>query len=363
MLVKRNSVDIIGLMSGSSLDGLDVAWCRFEFREGKWNYSILAADTYLYSPEWKEQLQTLAKQDAFTYVKTHVDFGHFMGRLVKRFIKKYKAEADYIASHGHTVFHQPHIGITSQIGDGAALAATSGLNVICDFRSMDVALKGEGAPLVPIGDKLLFDEYPYCLNIGGIVNISYDENNIRKAYDITVANMALNYFAARKGMVYDKDGLLAQKGNIRLRLFKELNSLPFYERQPPKSLGKEWFESAFLPLIFRHRYPCKDIMATIVEHIAFQTGRVMQDKPAGKMLLTGGGAKNKFLMERLFYHIPHIQTVVPSDSLVKYKEALIFAFLGCLRINNQINCLRTVTGATCDHVAGTVYQIKSIYDG
>ncbi|MDR2407516.1 MAG: anhydro-N-acetylmuramic acid kinase [Bacteroidales bacterium] len=363
MLVKKNSVDIIGLMSGSSLDGLDVAWCRFEFRGGRWNYTILAANTYLYSPEWKERLRTLAHQDAFTYVKTHVEFGHFMGRLVKRFIKKYKAEADYISSHGHTVFHQPRSGITSQIGDGAALAATSGLNVICDFRSMDVALKGEGAPLVPVGDKLLFSDYPYCLNIGGIANISYDENNIRKAYDVTLANMALNYFAERKGMDYDEDGLLAQKGNIRLRLFKELNSLSFYEQNPPKSLGKEWFESVFLPVIFQHKYPYRDIMATIVEHIVYQIGCVMQNKPEGRMLLTGGGAKNKFLVERLFYHIPHIQIVIPNDSLVQYKEALIFAFLGCLRINNQINCLRTVTGSACDHVAGVVYQRTPVHEG
>jgi anhydro-N-acetylmuramic acid kinase len=363
MLIKKNPINIIGLMSGTSLDGLDIAWCRFEFRSGKWDYTILAANTYLYPPEWEIQLQTLASKDALTYVKTHIKYGHLMGRLVKKFIRKYKAEADYVSSHGHTIFHQPNKGITAQIGDGAALAATSGLNVICDFRSMDVALKGEGAPLVPIGDKLLFPQYRYFLNIGGIANISYNENRVQKACDIVPANMALNYFARQKDLSYDEDGLLARQGNIRLKLLKELNAIAFYEKSPPKSLGREWFDSVFLPVITRHKYPIQDILATVVEHIAYQIGRILHNKPEGEMLLTGGGARNKFLIERISYHIPHIHITIPNDSLVRYKEALIFAFLGCLRINNQVNCLRSATGAACDQVAGVIYQRKLIHEG
>lgn len=364
MLIKKNSIDIIGLMSGTSLDGLDIAWCRFEFRSGKWNYTILAANTYPYPPEWQIRLETLASQDALTYVKTHIKFGHYMGIRVKKFMKRYKAEADYISSHGHTIFHQPNKGITSQIGDGAALAATSGLNVICDFRSMDVALKGEGAPLVPIGDKLLFPQYQYCLNIGGIANISYNENRVQKACDVSPANMALDYFARQKGMPYDEDGLLAKKGNIRLKLLKELNSISFYEKNSPKSLGREWFDSVFLPVVLQYnKYPNKDILATLVEHIAYQIGRIMHNKPGGEMLITGGGARNNFLIERISYHIPHIQITIPNDSLVRYKESLIFAFLGCLRLNNQINCLKTVTGAACDQIAGAVYLRKPVHEG
>ena len=342
-------------MSGTSLDGLDVCCCEFEFYAEKWNYKILAANTYAYSAEWKEKLQSLPQQNAFIYAKTHAEYGHLLGYFVKKFIAEHNVNADYIASHGHTIFHQPHIGLTSQIGDGAALAAVSGLPIICDFRSMDVALGGEGAPLVPIGDKLLFADYQYCTNIGGIANISFDENKIRKAFDISPANMALNYFAEREGMPFDKDGLQAGRGVVQSDLLHELNLLPFYFDYTSKSLGREWFESVFLPVIARYNYHNTNILSTITEHIAYQIGRAVKGKSAGKMLVTGGGAKNSFLMQRISFYLPHIQIVIPDNLLVDYKEALIFAFLGCLRVNNQTNCLKTVTGATTDHIAGAVY--------
>ena len=346
---------IIGLMSGTSLDGLDVCCCEFECYNEKWNYNILAANTYSYSAEWKVRLQTLSQQNAFTYAKTHVEYGHLMGGVVKKFIEKYAVKANYIASHGHTVFHQPHIGLTSQIGDGAALAAVTNLPVICDFRSMDVALNGEGAPLVPVGDKLLFSDYQYCLNIGGITNISFDENGIRRAFDISPANMVLNYFAEREGMPFDKDGLQASKGKIQPDLLHDLNVLPFYTDYTSKSLGREWFESVFLPVIDRYNYSNIDILSTVTEHIAYQIGRAVSKKTNGKMLITGGGAKNSFLIKRISFYLPYIQMIIPDSLLVDYKEALIFAFLGCLRIHNQINCLKTVTGSVADHIAGAVY--------
>ena len=346
---------IIGLMSGTSLDGLDVACCEFAFCNGKWSYKILAANTYSYSVEWGRRLQTLCEQNAYIYAKTHVEYGHLMGNFVKKFMEDYKVQADHIASHGHTIFHQPNVQLTSQIGDGAALAAASGLPVVCDFRTMDVALGGQGAPLVPVGDKLLFSDYQYCLNIGGIANISFDENGIRKAFDISVANMALNYFAEREGMPFDKDGLQAGRGEVRSDLFEELNLLSFYKGYNSKSLGWEWFEQVFLPVIARYNYTNTDVLSTLTEHIAYQIERSVAGKPNGKMLVTGGGAKNKFLIERMSFYLPHIQIVIPDDLLVDYKEALIFAFLGCLRVNNQINCLKSVTGARRDSIGGAVY--------
>jgi anhydro-N-acetylmuramic acid kinase len=349
---------IIGLMSGTSLDGLDIACCEFAFCGGKWNYNILAAHTYSYSDEWKEKLQTLSQQNAFTYAKTHVEYGHLMGQFVRKFRMDYAVKADYIASHGHTIFHQPHIGLTAQIGDGAALAAASGLPVICDFRSMDVALGGQGAPLVPIGDKLLFTDYQHCLNIGGIANISFEENGIRKAYDISVANMALNYFAQQEGMPFDNGGMGASRGVVRSDLLAALNLLPFYVDYASKSLGREWFEVEFLPVIARYNHTNIDILSTVTEHIAYQMGRAVNGKQAGKMLVTGGGAKNTFLIQRIAFYLPHIQLIIPDNLLIDYKEALIFAFLGCLRVNNQINCLKTVTGAEKDSVGGAGYFVE-----
>ena len=346
-------------MSGTSLDGLDVACCEFEFYEEKWTYKIVAAQTYSYSSDWKEKLQTLSEQNAFTYAETHVEFGHLMGKYVKKFMAEHKIKADCIASHGHTIFHQPNIHLTAQIGDGAALAAVTGLPVVCDFRTMDVALGGQGAPLVPMGDKLLFPDYQYCLNIGGIANISFDENGIRKAYDISPANMVLNYFAQREGMPFDKGGLRASRGVVQSDLLETLNLLPFYTNYAAKSLGREWFETVFLPVISRYNYTNIDILSTVTEHIAYQIVRAVNEKNNGKMLITGGGAKNTYLIERISSYLSDIQIVIPDDLLIDYKEALIFAFLGCLRVNNQINCLKSVTGAERDSVGGAFYTITN----
>lgn len=342
-------------MSGTSLDGLDVAACEFTYSFGKWNYQIHAAETYSYSKEWGQRLSSLEKQDALAFVQTDMEYGRLLGENANYFIKKHNFIPDYIASHGHTIFHQPFNGFTSQIGNGAALAAVSNKNVICDFRTKDVALAGQGAPLVPVGDKLLFSEYDYCLNIGGFCNISFDENEIRRAFDISPANMALNYFADKENLPFDKDGRLARKGTIQDDLFRALNTIDFYEKYTSKSLGKEWFDDIFLPVVFSFNYDNPDILATITEHIAFQISRTIKEQKNKKMLMTGGGVKNKFLAERIAYYLPEMELIIPDELLIDYKEALIFAFLGCLRVKNQINCLQTVTGSKCDHIAGAVY--------
>jgi anhydro-N-acetylmuramic acid kinase len=282
-----------------------------------------------------------------------VEYGRLLGNFVKNFIKEYQIKADFVASHGHTVFHQPDKGFTAQIGDGAAIAAVAQLPVVCDFRTMDVALGGQGAPLVPIGDKLLFSDYHYCLNIGGIANISFDENGTRKAFDISPANMALNYFADKIGLPYDKDGELSKKGQLKNNLFQELNALDFYQIHSSKSLGREWFETFFLPIVLKYNYSVEDSLRTLVEHIAFQIGKVC--KKQGNILITGGGAKNKFLIECIFKYTPSCQICIPDTLLIDYKEALIFAFLGLLRMEEQVNCLKSVTGAGKDSIGGAVY--------
>jgi anhydro-N-acetylmuramic acid kinase len=225
----KNRYTAIGLMSGTSLDGLDAALCEFTFKKGTWDYKIKEAETFAYDKNRKKSLQNAAWLNALEFWKLHTDFGKFSGQTVQRFLKGKKHSIDVIASHGHTVFHQPEKGFTCQIGDGASIAALTGYTTACDFRSTDVALGGQGAPLVPLGDELLFTEYDACLNIGGIANISFTHKKQRLAFDICPANLVFNFYAAKAGMNYDKGGKLAAKGKVNQTLLKKLNGLSFYK--------------------------------------------------------------------------------------------------------------------------------------
>ncbi|MBO2522963.1 MAG: anhydro-N-acetylmuramic acid kinase, partial [Bacteroidetes bacterium] len=282
-------------------------------------------------------------------------YGKLLGQVTKQFIDKFNLKPEFVASHGHTIFHKPQEHYTLQIGDGQALANECGITVINDFRTEDVLKGGQGAPLVPIGDKLLFSDYPICLNIGGIANVSYDVDSQRIAYDICIANQALNYLANRLSMPYDKDGLIAHSGLIDNQLLTTLNLHPFYSQKYPKSLGREFFEDNIKPLL-ENRDDIANLMATFVEHIAIQIGEsVMTFPETSQLLITGGGAKNKFLVERIQAHTKH-HVVVPSDDIIDYKEALVFAFLGLLRSRNEINVLKSVTGAESDSSSGKIFH-------
>lgn len=346
--------NIIGLMSGSSLDGIDLVDVDF-WNDGKWHFEIVAKDNYDYDDDWRKKLS-----DAFYYDKNKLQnidyqYGKLFGQVTKQFIDKFNLKPEFVASHGHTIFHKPQEHYTLQIGDGQALANECGITVINDFRTEDVLKGGQGAPLVPIGDKLLFSDYPICLNIGGIANVSYDVDSQRIAYDICIANQALNYLANRLSMPYDKDGLKARSGLIDNQLLSTLNSHPFYSQKYPKSLGREFFEDNIKPLL-ENRDDIANLMATFVEHIAIQIGEsVMTFPETSQLLITGGGAKNKFLVERIQAHTKH-HVVVPSDDIIDYKEALVFAFLGLLRSRNEINVLKSVTGAESDSSSGKVFH-------
>lgn len=346
--------NIIGLMSGSSLDGIDLVDVDF-WNDGKWHIEIVAKDNYDYDDDWRKKLS-----DAFYYDKNKLQnidyqYGKLLGQVTKQFIDKFNLKPEFVASHGHTIFHKPQEHYTLQIGDGQALANECGITVINDFRTEDVLKGGQGAPLVPIGDKLLFSDYPICLNIGGIANVSYDVDSQRIAYDICIANQALNYLASRLSMPYDKDGLIAHSGIIDNQLLSTLNSHPFYSQKYPKSLGREFFEDNIKPLL-ENRVDIANLMATFVEHIAIQIGEsVMTFSETSQLLITGGGAKNKFLVERIQAHTKH-HVVVPSDDIIDYKEALVFAFLGLLRSRNEINVLKSVTGAESDSSSGNVFH-------
>ncbi|MBE9492222.1 MAG: anhydro-N-acetylmuramic acid kinase [Bacteroidetes bacterium] len=348
---------VIGIMSGTSLDGVDLAYCHFKYQNGIWDHAIIIAKTYPYPKEWKERLKTLPDQKAHVLRQTDIHYGKFLGQLVKKFMEDLKCNPDFIASHGHTVFHRPDEHLTLQIGNGAFIAATTNLPVVCDFRTTDIALGGQGAPLVPIGDKMLFPEYDYCLNLGGFANISYDHSGQRVAFDICPCNIVLNKYSELLGKPFDEYGQIARTHNIEMKLFDELNSLDYYRRQPPKSLGFEWVSKQLFPLLNKSSQKPGDILRTFTEHIAYQINVVIENKKKGKMLVTGGGAYNSYLVEKI-KDISEHQIIVPDEITIQYKEALIFAFLGVLRMQNEINILKSVTGAIKDHTGGCIYSIN-----
>lgn len=345
----------IGLMSGSSLDGVDLALVKFHSENGKYGFNILEATTLPYSAEWEKLLSEAFHQKPEDLTDLDKAYGEYLGRQVLHFMQDNDVVPDFVASHGHTIFHKPEQHYTLQIGDGQALANACGVTVINDFRTEDVLKGGQGAPLVPIGDKLLFSDYEACLNIGGIANVSYDEDGQRIAYDICIANQALNYLANQEGLKYDKDGLLAQSGKIDEALLDKLNSHPFFSQKAPKSLGREFFETEQKNLLKNLR--TNDLLATFTEHIAMQIGQSLRHLPEGKLLITGGGALNKYLVERIQYHTKH-QVIIPEKQIIEYKEALIFAFLGLLKLEGKTNVLSSVTGAESDSCSGRIWKIS-----
>lgn len=354
----KKKYKVIGLMSGTSLDGVDLAYVEFIKTGNKWKFKLFDAVTIPYTKAWKKKLQTLIKCSAKDYVKTDADLGHLFGQHINTFIRTKKLNPDFIASHGHTIFHQPEIGVTTQIGLGAAIAAKTGLPTICDFRNSDVAKGGQGAPLVPIGDKLLFAKFACCLNLGGIANISFEKKQSRIAFDICPVNMALNYLAGKAGHDFDKDGKMAAAGKINNLLLRQLNELAYYTKSYPKSLGFEWFEKHFKPILDRSSLNLADQQATVVEHICCQLELILNKNNLAnqqKMLVTGGGAFHSFLIKRMKEKLK-VQVIIPETELVNYKEALIFAFLGVLRWRNEINTLRSVTGSKLNSSAGAIYN-------
>jgi len=349
-----NEFRVVGVMSGTSLDGVDIALCSFKRVGEKWTFTIDAAETVAYDDNWKRILSTIHAKNAEEFAFTNVQYGKYLGNLVRDFLNKNQRTADFISSHGHTVFHQPSRQFTFQLGDGAALSVAGGLPVVCDFRSTDVALGGQGAPLVPIGDKLLFSEYDYCLNLGGIANVSFDRNGDRVAFDVCPCNIVLNGLANEVGKNYDENGRLAASGEINDGLLQQLNRLSYYGKKSPKSLGREDVERNFIPLLVSSNLSIEDKLSTLCDHVAIQITSTVND--GHKLLITGGGVYNEFLIKRI-KHYSKAAILIPEKKIIEFKEALIFAFLGVLRWIGEINCMKSVTGATKDSIAGAVYLI------
>ena len=359
--MKDFNMQAVGLMSGTSLDGLDVCCCTFTKRNGKWTFHIDAARGYTYPDDMKRLLGTAAQEmSALEFVTFHSAYGKFLGERVNDFLHEFGLHPDIIASHGHTIFHEPQKRVMYQIGDGAAIAAETHIPTVSDFRRLDIMLGGQGAPLVPIGDRLLFGDYDYCLNIGGFSNISFEQEGRRIAFDISPANYVINHYCRQIGLDFDRDGEIARRGSVKQDLLDELNALDFYHQDGPKSLGREWVESEIYPLLERHGLPLEDMLRTYYEHAAWQVARVVKAHPCnggqGRMLVTGGGAFNKFLVERIDALCP-CSIVVPERQIIEYKEALIFAFLGTLYMADEPSCLSSVTGAERDNIGGMLFKV------
>ena len=346
--------NVIGLMSGTSLDGLDIVYTKLSFFNGSWNFELVEATTIQYSNKWHQRLKKAHKNKPKELDTLDKEYGLFLGGQINSFIKKYKIQkVDLVASHGHTVLHQPEKKITVQIGNGLKIAKKTGITCIYDFRTSDVKMGGQGAPLVPIGDHFLFNDYDYCLNLGGIANISFKQKKKRIAYDICPANMVLNKLARKANLDYDNGGKLASKGSIIETLLDLLNSLHYYQIPFPKSMGREWVKAEIKPILkASQQFTLEDQLATFCEHIAIQIHKSLPS--SGKLLITGGGAHHTFLVNRIRHHCSSNKVIIPTTIIVEFKEALIFALLGVLRYRNEINVLASVTGAPHDHSGGVI---------
>ncbi len=353
---------VIGVMSGTSLDGVDLCCVHFNSGNLENNFTIVAAETKDYPDSWRSRLKGAFDLDSKSLSDLDFVYGTFLGDLVKSFVEENagklgKGSVDLIASHGHTIFHKPDEGITVQIGSGQCICAAAKIQTVCNFRLQDVQLGGQGAPLVPIGDEILFREYDVCLNLGGIANLSFqDKDGRRLAFDICPVNLVLNRFASKLGLPYDDGGELAKKGKLSEALYDQLNRLEFYRQTGPKSLGYEFVVVTILPLMSLFELDVCDVLHTFTEHIAYQIGKTLRGTEKRNVLVTGGGAYNSYLIERVKTHTPGVDVCLPSDEIVNYKEALIFALLGVLRIEGINNCLASVTGAERDHCSGCVYN-------
>ena len=350
---KRN-YRVLGLMSGTSLDGLDIAYCSFREIKNGWKYEIIKATTMKYSATWQRNLSTAHTLSGFDLMALDAAYGTFLGEMSRKFLSQNNLKANFIASHGHTIFHQPQKGFTFQLGNGSSLHAASGLPVVSDFRTLDVTLGGEGAPLVPIGDKLLFNTYDVCLNLGGIANLSTDIKNKRIAYDICFMNMGLNFLASKTGKSFDTDGNMASDGEIDPPMMRALDKVYAGLRTKRPSLGREIFEHRIQPVLDNKKIPLNNRLCTLTESSAKEIAMAIGSaKENPTVLCTGGGAFNSFFISKLLDACgDNAHLIIPDKSVVNFKEALVFAFLGMRRVRNEINCLKSVTGASRDSSSG-----------
>lgn len=344
---------VLGIMSGTSLDGLDLAICSFEEKGKVWRYHILHTETVPYDGEWYRKLSGAPMLTGLDLHLLDHDYGRYIADNARSVISTSGIDVGLISTHGHTVFHRPEASFTLQIGRPQVVASSTGIRTVGDFRQQDMLNGGQGAPLVPVGDELLFSEYDYCLNLGGFANISYNMEGRRLARDICPVNIILNRFSSDLGLPFDDRGRASRSGNLNKSLLQGLNAVPYYAGEGPGSLAREWVESDLLPVINEYSLPVTDILRTVTEHIAIQVSRHVS--PRSMVLATGGGAYNTFLLERIIHHSKS-EVVAPPAELLEFKEAMVFAFMGLLRQYDRINCYSSVTGAAKDSSCGVIFN-------
>lgn len=358
-----NIFRVLGMMSGTSLDGLDLAYCHFWEQNGNWEFTIEATRDIAYDHQLRESLKNAIHLSEEDHTQLHKGYGSWLGQQAKMFIEGQNLDVDFIASHGHTSHHRPEEGFTFQLGDGRLLANACNKQVVCDFRTKDVSLGGQGAPLVPIGDQLLFHNYDFCLNLGGISNVSFEKNGQRIAYDIGLANMPLNFITEKMGFAYDENGKLARSGKLDANLLTQLNNLAYYKLPYPKSTGYEWFTQEVVPLMEASKTSNPDLLHTLIHHNCEQiAAEVLKhaSKKQNRLFVTGGGALNQFFMDTLQMKLgSKVDVVIPSKKLIAYKEALVFALMGVLRVQYKTNVLSSVTGALNDSSSGSIFFPES----
>jgi len=355
---------VLGVMSGTSLDGIDIAEITFK-HTNKWAFRLGVCNTIPYSKIWIKKLKKAHTKSKKELKLLDVAYTNYLSKIINNFIQKHNIKnLDAICSHGHTILHEPQNGYTLQIGNLPDLAKLTQQNVVCNFRVQDVQLGGQGAPLVPIGDQLLFPDYKYCLNLGGFANISFQHKKNRIAFDNCPVNTVLNYYAQLLGKPYDNNGNFAKAGNLNTKLLRELNQLDYYKKKTPKSLGIEWVNSTIFPLLNTYSINPKDVLHTFSIHVATIIANDLntyKSQPNFKLLITGGGAYNNFLIEKIT-ELTDIIITIPDPKTIEFKEALIFGLLGVLKLNNNINTLSSVTGATNNHSAGNVFVYQNRTD-
>tara|TARA_B110000444_G_scaffold253989_1_gene285746 strand:- start:766 stop:1794 length:1029 start_codon:yes stop_codon:yes gene_type:complete len=341
-------------MSGTSIDGIDIVYVNFILGK-EWRFSILAAQTFPYTKSWQKKLSELHLASEEIIIKENKNYTSFLAKTILLFIRENNLfDIDAVCSHGHTLFHQPEKRYTFQMGNEKKLAELIGCQVVCDFRIQDMLLGGQGAPLVPVGDLLLFNEYDACLNLGGFANTSKTEKDYLIAYDICAVNTVLNILAQKNNLKYDDGGSLAKTGNLIIPLLEKLQALDFYRKSPPKSLGIEWVRAEIYPILGYYKdQKTEDLLHTYTKHVGKQIGESFEKDQ--KVLATGGGVKNNFLMQ-LIKENSYAKFITPSEELVDFKEALIFGLLGVLRLRDEINCFASVTGCSNDHSTGVIFQ-------